>query len=294
MTPLRLGTLALALVATTACGAKSTDSAGSPDDWQVPLEDLGSPRVGAPTTTIAETATLWTASENVLPGIVWDEPGIDLPLYLFDTIALDPGVANEGSCPYSVLAGSSVTWASNCRSTFGYEWTGGVDQDTWTRGDLTYTRWDFDLDIQGDVEDPEFQRLSLQGAIVYVRGENEELERAVQANIEATLVGYWSRANATDPREAEWADWAWTGRDEKDAMGVHKIDGNGRLATTGTTHFVADALQVTTNCTQSPTGTVAVTGQDGAGTMRFHGDTDCRPCADVTVDGADLGETCNR
>ncbi len=275
-------------IATAGCSGKDTDSAApSSDGWVVPKQDLGAPRTGAPSAELTDPSALWFVSAHFLPGIDWDDPTVDVPLYVFETIAMDPGVADSGSCPYEQLDGSQTTWRSDCRSTQGYEWVGSLVRDRWTSDGLEYTRWDSDIQIVADVDRPEFDRLSLRGAMVYVRGDGHTLDHAVQANIEVSLEGYWRRTSADDPREAAWQGWAWTGRDEQRPDGSHRVEGTAQLAGFGTVGFRSAALSVSDACSTSPTGAVEVEGAQSV-EMVFHGETDCRQCADVSgaADGA--------
>lgn len=272
------------------CSAKDGDSAGASDDWLAATQDLGSPRTGAPDADLSDTSMLWFLSSHFVPGIDWDDPTIDIPLFLFDTVAMDPGVANPGSCPYQQLDGNQTTWRSDCRSTQGYEWQGSLVQTRWSDGGFEYSRWDSDIVIVPGVEDPEFDRLSIQGSFVYVRGDDVVLERATQGNIEIALDGYWERASMNDPREAAWSRWAWTGREEQRPGGRHRIEGIAELAGVGTVSVTATDLVVSSECTQSPTGTVVLAGNQSV-SLGFHGETDCRRCADIEGAG-DTTEAC--
>jgi hypothetical protein len=269
------------------CSGKDSDSAAPiTDGWVVPSQDLGPPRTGSPDADLTDRSALWFVAAHFLPGIDWDDPTVDVPLYVFDTIAMDPGVADSGSCPYEQLDGSQTTWRSDCRSTQGYEWVGSLVRDRWEADGLEYTRWDSDIQIVADVEGPEFERLSLQGAMVYVRGDGQSLDHAVQANVEVSLQGYWNRTSAGDPREAAWQSWSWTGRDEQRPDGTHRVEGTAQLAGFGTVGLSSAELTVSDACGNSPTGVVELNGAQSV-QMVFHGETDCRQCADVSdADGA--------
>jgi len=288
----RLSLLLLSF-AVTACSGKNADSGGVDDGWHVPLQDLGAAKVSTPDLDVsAQADDLWFAGAHFLPGIDWDDPTIDVPLYLFETIAMQDAIADAGSCPYTVLDGGQTTWRSDCRSTNGYEWVGRMVQTKWTEDGLAYTRWDADLDIVGDTERAEFDHLAIHGAVVYVKGESGPLKTAVQSNVQVELSGLWSRADADDPREDAWRDWAWTGRDELTDHG-HHIDGLARLGGIGTVGLTAEALTVDVDCSSSPTGSVTASGV-GSVDLGFHGSTDCRQCADLTLPEGDAGETCAR
>ena len=288
----RLPTLLLSIAAF-GCSGKAADSGGSEGGWLVPLQDLGVAKAtSADLDVVAQADDLWFISAHFLPGIDWDEPTVDLPLYLFETVAMQDAVADSGSCPYTVVEGGQTTWRSDCRSTNGYEWTGGMVQKKWTEADLEYTRWDANLDVAGDTDRAEFDQLAIRGSVVYVKGGDGPLKTAIQGNIQVQLSGLWSRADADDPREAAWRDWAWTGRDELTDSG-HRIDGVARLAGVGTVSLVGQGLTVDAACGSSPTGTITASGR-GSADLGFHGSTDCRQCADLTGPDGPTGETCAR
>jgi len=272
--------LALALFG---CSGKADDSAASADGpWLMAVQDLGQPVVGSPDADLSDPSPLWFVSEQFLPGLEWDDPTVDIPLFVIESIAMDTGVADSGSCPYEQIDGSTTTWRSDCRSTQGYNWTGRVVRERWESGGVTYTRWDSDLTVEGDVDDPEFDRLSVQGAWVYASGDDTTLVTGIQGNVEVALAGYWSRAQSGDEREAAWSDWAWSGMDELHDNGQHHVEGTGRLGGgVGTLAYTSSNLTVTTACDTSPTGEVSVSGAQSVD-LSFHGETDCRQCATVS------------
>jgi hypothetical protein len=141
--------------------------------------------------------------------------------------------------------------------------------------------------------DPEFQRLSIQGAWVYASGDDVDLVTGIQANVQVQLDGYWSRASAGDPREAAWQDWAWTGREELRSDGARRLEGTARLAGVGTFGLQSTDLRVTDACRDAPTGSVTMTGTSAI-TLRFHSESDCRKCADIVGGPADGTEACAR
>jgi len=271
-----------------ACAGDKDSGTTTSGDWLMSDQELGAAATSSPDADLSDPTPLWFVSQHFLPGIEWDDPTVDIPLYVFETIAMDNGVADSGSCPYEQIDGTTTTWRSDCRSTQGYNWTGRMVRERWEEGAITYTRWDSDLEIEGDVDDPEFDRLSLQGSWVYASGDNTELVTGIQANLALSLQGYWARADIDDPREVSWADWAWRGREELVTSGTRRLEGTGRLGGFGTGTFETRSLRVSDDCDRSPTGDVAVTGQQSV-TLRFHGETDCRQCADLV--GGEAGET---
>jgi hypothetical protein len=259
----------------------------------MPAQALGDPRASGLDADLADPGALWFASSHFLPGMGWDDPNVDIPLFAFESIAMDTGVADSGSCPYEQIDGMRTTWRSDCRSTQGYNWTGRMVRERWSEGGVDYTRWESDLEVEGDTVDPEFQRLSIQGAWVYASGDDVDLVTGIQANVQVQLDGYWSRASAGDPREAAWQDWAWTGREELRSDGARRLEGTARLAGVGTFGLQSTDLRVTDACRDAPTGSVTMTGTSAI-TLRFHGESDCRKCADIVGGPADGTEACAR
>jgi hypothetical protein len=284
---------ALPFLLAVACAGNKDSGTTVTGDWLMSDQELGSSATGSPDADLSDPTPLWFVSQHFLPGIQWDDPTVDIPLFVFETIAMDNGVADSGSCPYEQIDGATTTWRSDCRSTQGYNWTGRMVRERWEEDSVTYTRWDSDLEIEGDVADPEFDNLSLHGSWVYASGDRVELVTGIQANLRVSLQGYWSRADTDDPREESWSDWAWTGREELAASGTRRLEGTGRLSGFGTGRFDADSLVVSDACDRSPTGEVAITGQQSV-TLTFHGETDCRQCADLAGEAAVETEICAR
>ncbi len=280
------------LSALVGCSGKDADSGRSAsDDWLVPLQDLGEARTSGPDADLTDASDLWFVGGHFLPGIDWDAPVVDIPLHVFETIAMDQRVADRGSCPYEQLDGRMTTWRSDCRSTHGYEWVGKLIRTDWEDGGYEYTRWESNLTIDADIDSPEFDALSIQGDVVYVRGDDSALDYAVQGNITVGLTGYWEQARADDPREQAWTHWSWTGRDELYTDGRHHIEGVLHLNGFGTAAIRSDSLVVSDACGTSPTGEVVVEGAQTVA-LGFHGESDCRRCVDVEGDAGSMGEAC--
>lgn len=282
--------LAFAVVFVTGCKGTEDDTGGSA--WVVPDLDVGPRRAdGSASADLSSGATAWFAAEQVVPLLEWKQPGAEIPLELWRQV-LRPTVADDGACPSVSVADDTTTWKTyDCRSSQGYEWTGEVSQRRWEEDGWTWDRYDFDLTVTGDTEDVAFDRIALQGALVYINGDDRDLTEAVQVNVAASAEGLLSRADADDPREAVWSDWRVTARYEEVPGGIHHVEGDATLGDLGTVAFASHDLLEVSGCSASPEGTLTLDGAQGT-TLGFHGADDCRACADFTVDGAESGEAC--
>lgn len=287
----------LLLLVSAACflGACKDDSpeTSALGSWLVAEADLGAPRASGTGLTLGDGSGLWSPLAQVVPWLEYEDPASDVPFTAWDLVT-STRVADMGSCPDVQAVGRTTTWETwDCRSSQGYEWSGQVSQEEWD-DDATgwrYARWDFDLDVVADVDEPRFDALSLAGSVLYVIGDGETLHHAVQINATTHLVGYWARQNATDPREALWDDWVSTARYEQDGAGRFQFEGKADLGGQGGLRFSSADLSRGTACTTVPIGTVTLQA-DRAATLVFAGDAGCSHCADLRIDGEDAGTTC--
>lgn len=274
-----------------ACSGKDADSGGA-DPWQMPDVDLGPARVTGTTADFSGGEGVYFALSHVLPGMQFDEPSVDLPLHLFEGLALQADVADEGSCPYSQVEDGATVWRSDCRSSNGYEWTGGMRLEAWEQGGVELRRWDFDLAVVGGEDRHSFDSLRLEGAVVYGRGGDEDtLVTGIQGNIISGLSGHWSRAGDTDPREASWREVGWSGREELLDSGSRRMAGTASVAGVGSFSVDSAALSVDPACSLGPAGEVRIGGQQDIDATLYGAD-DCRQCAGVVVDGQPAAESC--
>jgi len=237
----------------------------------------------------------WFAAEQITPGLVWDYPPSNVPLYLWEDIAQGENIADPGSCPYTTIDGNALTWVSNCRSQDGYEWSGKVTQTEWEEDDLRWTLWEFDLEIIGDVEDPSFDRLTLDGKLYVALGDGESLDRSVQVNARAGIEGFWSQQSSIDQREAAWADWVNTGRYEQvpsENGNVHLFSGNVELGSLGGFQYKTSELQEVSTCPGEPSGSLEIVSDTDNLQLQFNGAEGCDQCADLIRDGEFAGQAC--
>jgi len=272
-------------------GCKGEPEDKAPAEWLVDEVDLGQPLAQGEGYVFENGADAWFAAAQFTPRLDWDLPASDVPLYLWDLVQ-GLNIADEHGCPYTVAEGKSTTWRSDCRSQNGYQWTGEVTR-SWgeTGAGLAWTRWDMDLEVLGDVDDPSFDRVTLQGSVRNLEGQGGELVRAVQVNMRAGIDGYWERRSVGDEREAAWADWVVTGRFEQLQGDVYRFEGAADLGELGGLGFHANPLTLQEGCVGEPAGTLELNANQAV-ELYFEGLDDCDRCASYAVDGEFAGQAC--
>jgi len=269
---------------------------GAPDptasEWLVDEVDLGEPLAQGDGFVFDNGNDAWFAAEQFTPQLEWGYPGVDIPLYLWDLVQ-GLNIADEHGCPYTTADGQSTTWRSDCRSQNGYEWTGEVTR-SWgeTGGGLTWTRWDMDLEIIGDNDDPTFDRLTLRGSMRNLQGDGGELVQALQVNMIAGVDGYWERRDVNDGREAAWNDWVLTARYELLQGDEHRFEGTTDLGELGGLSFQTHSLVVESGCAGEPRGILELHASEDV-QLSFEGLADCDRCASYAVDGEFAGQACD-
>ncbi len=263
--------------------ACDSGAAQSVVDWQIPPADLGNARVDGTGFAADDGEGLGAAFPEVMPGWNEDTPAWSVPSAIW-AIAMDNLVADEGACPYVELEGADQHFRSDCRSQDGYEWSGTVTQQEWTEGDLSFTRYDFDVDVVADVDSPRFTSLALHGGLQRA-SDGDKLEH-VDVNLAAELLGYYeARGVPDDVHVPTRADWNVSGSVERDgeAFGIDLAADVG-----GTKGFLLRSaeLSAAASCPVEPSGTADM----GSGvTATFEGADGCDACATITDGGDDVG-----
>lgn len=228
---------------------------------QLDLLDLGVPAVAQELTLdTSDPEAVWLAAEHTLPGLGWVLPGLQIPGAILEILA-GPRVSDAAACPYETAEGSAVVVRSECRSSGGYDWTGGYQVE----GDWTT----YDLEVTSDVEDRLFDRAALQGDIV---DRSESGVRQLQLDLVVELEGYWSQRNDSI-REAVWSGLAVTGWAEV-SDGTWVLDVRTSAGELGTWAAWSEALTLD-GCDREPVGTATLVGVDA---LQLTGDTACDGC----------------
>lgn len=284
--PVRLA-LALTLVPAVACSGDKGDSGSAGETWRMPDQGLGLPMADGADADLGEPGVAWHAAAQVVPGVDWAIPGVELPLSLWASLQVDR-FWDEGSCPYTVTEGTATVYRSDCRTNEGYEWTGDVRVDDWEEDGWRWRRWDYELEVVADTDNPGFARIAIEGAAVMVDTDDSSFSRGVQANWRVEADEYWA-SQGTDAREATWQTLAVTGRDEATDSGVHRVDVAATAAGIGSYTLRSEALTLSSDCTVVPTGEAELEGRQ-ASTLTY-GET-CARCAGWDGEGASADQAC--
>jgi len=253
------------------------ETAGPAVDWALTPAELGDPVVDREGFDPTDGAGLGAAFPQVLPGYAEATvPAADVPLAIWE-IALHELVAEAGVCPYTTLDGAVTQYQTNCRSKHGYDWEGSVRVEPWEDGDTEGVRYDFDIEVVGDVDTPRFDSLRLDGVVVRVERDGVE---HVDVNLMAELLGYFqARQQPDDPRIASWADWRATGSVELDGEDL-RVDLGADVGGSGGFGLVGEGLAVGAGCPSEPTGEAWMADEVG---VVFEGAAACDACATVTA-----------
>ena len=138
-------------------------SPSAEDPFLLPEADLGTPVAASEGYALTGGDEAWLAAAQLLPDQLWADPGYELPLAIWDRIYDDESIADEGSCPYIVADGPTLTWVSNCRSQEGYDWSGTVSRTEDETDGRPTTLWEMDLEIIADTDFPRFSHIKLSG-----------------------------------------------------------------------------------------------------------------------------------
>ncbi|MFT4979634.1 MAG: hypothetical protein ACI8S6_005546 [Myxococcota bacterium] len=255
--------------------------------WLLATRDLGADLASGTGFDMADTDALWTATDQLIPGLYWELPALDLATAAFDTMLDDEGVTDPGTCPYTTASGSTLTWVSNCRSQDGYQLDGTV---SYTDGDDDEGRdwrlWEFDLEVAPREEFSDLQRVMLRGQVLTTTGSGDDaLISALQLNVHIGIEEYFEAANGDAVQETIWADWRLSARYEQHtAEGGVKLlmEGTADLGALGGLEFSGTDLLLPKNCPNEIDGTLSI----GGGELRFDGSGGCDRCGELTLNDA--------
>ncbi len=253
-------------------------------EFELPAVELG--EALAPTTGLD--LNDGDASGLAFPSLMsgWESEALpmwDVPLAIW-AIALHERVADEGVCPFVTLDGADATYQSDCRSKHGYEWEGTVTVSESEEDGVERERWDFDLEVKGDVDDARFEKLELRGSVA--RADKGDLTH-VDVNLQAELLGYFEARNVDDPKSEAWADWAVSGSEEKEA-GAFRLSVAADIGGSGGFTLAGTDLRTDAGCPIEPTGEATLS---GTAEVSFDGADACDACATITA-GESTTEAC--
>jgi hypothetical protein len=183
-------------------------------------------------------------------------------------------VMDVGTCPWTEISGDATLFHAGCRSSQGYEWDGEATTRRWEDGDGDHERYELDLEVVGDVEDPRFERVKLLGQAERVRAEDVT---HVDVNVSLEVSGYWERVAPTDPRLRGWAAWAVSGSFER-AGDALRVEEQADIGGSGGFRLIGPELWAESACPIERAGPATL----GDGTdVVFEGAAGCDACATV-------------
>lgn len=278
------------LILCLACADKGADSADE-SLWNAPSVDLGDAVTVGSGFEFGNGDGAWLAAEHVIPDIYLTMPPTDIPQLLWEMLQ-GANIADEGSCPYLTASGATLTYKSDCRSQDGYEWSGELSETQWEDEHGRWKQWTMNLEVIADVENPSFDRVTLQGDFVDLTADSlDGVDRAVYANLIAGADGYWEQQNISQNREAAWNNYAVTGRWERRSNGTTVSQGSLDLGEYGGLRFSSEPLQHSDSCAGEPAGSLTLESNQTA-VLTFEGVSSCDRCASYSLDGEFAGQAC--
>jgi hypothetical protein len=260
--------------------------------WLLEEADLGDDIAADSGYSLQGGETAWLAAAQILPDQLWENPGYELPLAIWEEIVDDQSIADEGSCPYVIAEGPTLTWVSNCRSQEGYDWSGTVSRTDGEQDGRSTELWELDLEIIADTDFPRFSRVMMSGSVLIFEA-GGELAEGVQANLITAVEDFEEVAQGDAAQKEIWSvGWALSARHEEHADGTLLLEGATELGDRGGLSFSGMALSIDDKCPGEPdgqltltAGAVATLDMDGVSGM-------CDSCAALTLDGVSMGEVC--
>lgn len=232
-------------------------------------------------------AEAYFIAQHVVPGLHWgNSPSTEIALDMWTHI-MGENVADPGSCPYGSVDGGERTWQTNCRSQDGYNWSGTASQVTWEEAGQEWERWEFDIEVDSDVESRSFDRIAMKGEFWFAGSNGEDLQSHTETNLVIEADGYWDQGSRAK-LEDTWSRLALTGTWETwlDAGGdlrTFQAQGVVENSLGGVTFEAPDGLE-DDGCATEPRGDVLL--KDGAQQVRlsFEAGDRCDNCAQYSLD----------
>ncbi|MFT5684650.1 MAG: hypothetical protein ACI8RZ_005594 [Myxococcota bacterium] len=277
------------LVTVLLCGACKPPDEGP---WLLEEADLGADVAAASGYDLSGGEDAWLAAAQFLPDQLWEHPGYELPLAIWEEIVDDQSIADEGSCPYVTADGPTLIWVSNCRSQEGYDWSGTVSRTDDEQNGLETTLWEMDIEIIADTDFPRFSRVMMSGSVL-ITGSGGGLIEGVQTNLITAVADFEEIAQGDDVQKEIWsAGWALSARQEEHTDGTLLLDGATELGNRGGVAFSGTALAIDDKCPGEPDGQLTLTASVTAGLDLDGVSGMCDNCAEMTLDGESMGEVC--
>ncbi|MDP2315445.1 MAG: hypothetical protein Q8P41_21285 [Pseudomonadota bacterium] len=263
-----------------------SDGTDGPSDlaFVLPTADVGTPLTGGTGFDPADGAAIGLVLDHLLPVFdadasadpAWDTPAAVWALLQPETVR-DPGV-----CPFERVDGDVSIHEGGCRSSGGYEFTGDVSERTWEEGGAARYRFEADVEVIGDTESANFDRVRIVGALERAVPDDDSVDAHLDVNLRIEVAGYWERREQPDdPRARAWASWTVSGSIEH-LDGTWVTDVAADIGGSGGLRVESAAL------TQKSTCPIEAVGEAWLGegvTATFEGAASCDACATVVATG---------
>lgn len=257
-----------------ACAHPDGDTTEAPAFVVTPA-DVGAPLAARVGFDPADGDALGLAFAHALPVFgenpAWDTPTGALALWDPDTVR-DPA-----ACPREEVDGDARRWIGGCRSSQGYEFEGEASLRSWNDGVSDRVRWEGDLEVWSDRDDPLFDRVRVVGAFEQATPMAGSVTQHLDVNVHVEVEGYWETRAPGDPIAQAWADWTVSGSlERRDTWWVTElaadVGGSGGFA------FDAPGLDADPSCPIEVVGDGTLA--DGVAAV-FDGVQGCDACASV-------------
>jgi hypothetical protein len=255
--------------------ACAEDPASAAPAFVVEPADLGEPRTDGTGFDPADGDALGIAFAYALP-VFGDNPAWDVPASARALLEPDT-ISDPGSCPREEVDGDARTWIGDCRSSQGYEFRGTATERSWTEDGVDRHRWEGDIEVVGDREDPAFTRVALAGVYEQAVPVEGTVTQHLDVNLHMEVEGYWETRRPGDAVAAAWSDWTVSGSlEQRDTFWVSLVAAD--VGGSGGFRFDSPALDADASCPVEVVGQGALSADVAA---VLEGVASCDACANL-------------
>ncbi len=238
--------------------------------------DLGTARAAATGFDPADGDATGLALDQVLPVFGNPVPLWEAPLFVLELLRRD-NVRSEGDCPFERIQEDGATlYEGDCRSSYGYEFAGDLAEHEWTEDGVDRHRIEADVEVEGDVDDPLFERVVLQGAMERAVPEDGSIDAHYDVNLRLEVLGYWESRPGEEARATAWTEWVVSGTAEE-VDGRWAVDLAAEVGGAGGMTVASGALTESGSCPIELDGEALL----GEGITATFAAASCDACADV-------------
>ncbi len=254
------------------------DEAGSAHGlpFVLPLADVGAPTAASTGFDPRDGDATGLALDQVLPvfgteAALWEAPAFVWGLMMKET------VQSQGQCPLESVVDDETVYDGACRSSFGYAFEGDVRERAWEADGVTYERFEADIVVIGDVDDPVFTRAALRGAVERAVPDDGRVDAHYDVNLRLELLGYWESRPGEAAKAAAWSAWEVSGTAEEHD-GAWMVDLAADVNGAGGMQIVSERLAHSDACPVEQDGTATL----GDGVTAVFAAASCDACGAVT------------